>query len=255
MNANSACWLMRTSRAPRSPATTETPRGALSSTSISPTLSPSLRMFVRKGGPVTVFAPTLRAAFAFLALALGPVPLPSVPVCVSWRYTPKLPLSTMYIPLDESSPWRNTTTPGSKSRNSAASLKSSRDSSSSRQAKNLVLAKKFGVDSCSLFSSQSESNRSDSSSSSSGSLDSVDAQRGSDPDRVVASESWEASTAESFRVLVSKTDARREPRLSVSSSNASSAISLSSSACRRLAPGRSVDAASFSARRIATETA
>ena len=51
MNANSSFWPMRTSRAPSAPATTETPRGALSRTSMSPTDSPSRRMFVRNGGP------------------------------------------------------------------------------------------------------------------------------------------------------------------------------------------------------------
>ena len=51
MNAKSSFWPMRTSRAPSAPATTETPRGALSSTSMSPTDSPSRRMFVKKGGP------------------------------------------------------------------------------------------------------------------------------------------------------------------------------------------------------------
>ena len=50
----------------------------------------------------------------------------------------------MYIPEDESSPCLNTTVFGGTS-NSSLAAKSSCDSSSSRQAKNLVDAKKFGV--------------------------------------------------------------------------------------------------------------
>ena len=50
----------------------------------------------------------------------------------------------MYIPEDESSPCLNTTVFGGTS-NSSDAAKSSWDSSSSRHAKNLVDAKKFGV--------------------------------------------------------------------------------------------------------------
>mmetsp|Transcript_4153 Transcript_4153/g.17631 ORF Transcript_4153/g.17631 Transcript_4153/m.17631 type:complete len:353 (+) Transcript_4153:1828-2886(+) len=64
INAKSSFWPMRTKRAPSAPATTETPRGALSSTSMSPTDSPSRRMLVKNGGP-RVFEERVRGGSGF----------------------------------------------------------------------------------------------------------------------------------------------------------------------------------------------
>ena len=91
-------------------------RLALSRMSISPTDSPSCKIFVITGG----------APF------------------VGCKYTPTDPSTTTYIPLELSSPCRKSTSFGANTSSSDAS-NSSLDNSNSNTLKNFVLAKKLGV--------------------------------------------------------------------------------------------------------------